>query len=136
MLLNDNLNQYKILPLLMKFTFWCYLESELLDLLPQFEKIFPISNIQRDYENVWEWLESNGNDFNLNVSRSHNWKTGDYDDPIKIEISSENLKVEDYYGNLFLQQFKTTIYFGELSHDDLGKNSISARIIKVYKYFS
>jgi hypothetical protein len=116
----------------MKFTFWLYLEIELLELLPRLEKIFPNLKIQRDYENVWEWLESFENGFKLNVSRSHNWEKGDYFDPIKIEIYSENLSDEDFYGNLFFSEFDSTIYFGELSHNDLGRNSISARILKVY----
>ncbi|MCB0535683.1 MAG: hypothetical protein KDD14_25990, partial [Saprospiraceae bacterium] len=64
----------------MRKKFWLYLEIELTDLLPRFERIFQVDNLYRDYENVWEWIESRDStgEIYLNISRSHNWENGNY----------------------------------------------------------
>ncbi|WP_109853450.1 hypothetical protein [Aquimarina sp. AU58] len=72
--------------------FWIYIKKELTDLQSDFEKIFEVDNLYRDYENVWEWIESSDRKSNLylNISRPHDWKKGEYDKPIMIEVESNN----------------------------------------------
>ena len=72
--------------------FWIYLEKELSELQIDFEKIFEVDNLYHDYENVWEWIESSDQKSNLylNISRPHDWEKGEYDEPIMIEVKSNN----------------------------------------------
>ncbi|MHA7059489.1 hypothetical protein ACWGOQ_0019845 [Aquimarina sp. M1] len=72
--------------------FWIYIKKELTDLQSDFEKIFEVDNLYRDYENVWEWIESTDRKSNLylNISRPHDWKKGEYNKPIIIEVKSNN----------------------------------------------
>ena len=109
--------------------FWMFLEIELTDLLPRFEKVFGVDNLYRDYENVWEWLESKDreSEFYLNISRSHDWKKGNYDEPINmiIEKNSKELIDEDKIGRMLFKEFKITIYFGELKIETRDRENYS-----------
>lgn len=113
-----------------------YLEVELTDLLPRFEKAFQIDNLYRDYENVWEWLESKDrkSEFYLNISRSHNWKKGNYFEPINmiIEKNSEESISEDEIGKRLFNEFKTTIYFGELEIETKDRENYSTKVEKTF----
>jgi hypothetical protein len=49
--------------------------------------IFGVKDFHRDYEDTWEWFEGRRKDgFSVNISRSHNWKTGNYDCPVSIQV--------------------------------------------------
>ena len=97
--------------------FWFYIEKELSDLQSDFERIFEVNNLYRDYENVWEWIESSDrkSDFYLNISRQHNWEKGEYDKPILLIVESNNesnlneselaFKIKKYLNYLFYYSF-------------------------------
>ena len=103
--------------------FWIYLKKELFDLQPDFEKIFGVNNLYRDYENVWEWLESadNNESIYLNISRPHNWDTGDYDKPIliRVESNTEEKPDERTIAMLIKKQFGCDVFAGDIS---IGSN--------------
>ena len=105
--------------------FWIYLERELSDLQSEFEEIFGVNNLYRDYENVWEWLESEDDTakFNLNISRSHNWKTGDYDKPILILVHSESEPVlnESQIAMRIKDRFNCDVFAGEITFESYDK---------------
>ena len=105
--------------------FWIYLERELSDLQSEFEEIFGVNNLYRDYENVWEWLESEDDTakFNLKISRSHNWKTGDYDKPILILVHSESEPVlnESQIAMRIKDRFNCDVFAGEITFESYDK---------------
>jgi hypothetical protein len=101
--------------------FWIYIEKELIDLLPHFEKIFEVDNLYRDYENVYEWLESENRElkYYLNISRPHNWDKGEYDKPIIIII--EDNKQNPIDANKIADRIKgelnCDVFSGEIYYD-------------------
>lgn len=105
--------------------FWMFLEIELSDMLPRLEKVFQVNNLHRDYENVWEWLESTdkAEELYFNISRSHNWEVGNYTDPICLLVektTGEPLEVEAIGRKLSIE-FETTVYYGELKVESKGE---------------
>ena len=104
--------------------------------MPRFEKAFGVDNLYRDYENMWEWLESKDreSEFYLNISRSHDWEKGNYDEPINmiIEKNSKELIDEDEIGRMLFKEFKITIYFGELKIETRDRENYSTKIEKTF----
>jgi hypothetical protein len=96
---------------------WIYLEKELSELQEGFESIFEVNNLYRDYENVWEWIESEHRNapFYLNISRSHDWSKGDYDQPIMILVeSTEGKHLDEKEIALKIKnQFNCAVFVGE-----------------------
>lgn len=113
-----------------------FLEIELTDLLPRFEKIFQVNNLYQDYENVWEWIESKdrASKFYLNISRSHDWEKGTYSEPINM-IIEKNLKEpinEDEIGKKLFDEFRTTIFFGELEVETKNREGYSTKVERTF----
>ncbi|PIA77437.1 hypothetical protein BFR04_08290 [Gaetbulibacter sp. 4G1] len=105
-----------------KMKFWIYLERDLNELQYHFEKIFKVDNLYRDYENVWEWIESSDrkSDFYLNISRPHDWEKGMYDKPIMITVES-NTKVnlnEAEIAHKIKKELNCIVFAGEIFADE------------------
>jgi len=103
---------------MINLSFWTYCEKEISDLKPEFEKAFGI-NLIRDYENVWEWIWNGHQQENkINISREHNWKTGEYSKPLRIHFQWSSNEIEE---TEFIQRtqriVKSDIYFGTFSED-------------------
>ncbi len=101
--------------------FWIYIERDLVDLQSDFEKIFGVDNLYRDYENVWEWIESSNreSDLYLNISRPHDWEKGEYDKPIIIKVESNN-RIELNESEIAFKikkQMNCEVYAGEIYAD-------------------
>ena len=104
-----------------KTTIWFFSATELSDLSPIMSDLFESDNFDRDYKNVWEWIEGYSNKYKatINISREHNRKQGCYDKPIILRIdfdaSVENpsSSMEIIAKNLF-SRFSKKIYFGLL----------------------
>jgi hypothetical protein len=97
------------------YIFWTYLESELSDLQPLFEKYFEGLELRRDYEDSWEWLEGktrNGN-YELNISREHNWQQGIYENELTIIIKTNVNENEDFIANRLKNILQTSLYYGK-----------------------
>ncbi|MCB9333910.1 MAG: hypothetical protein H6574_22875 [Lewinellaceae bacterium] len=122
---------------IMRKKFWLYLEIELTDLLPRFERIFQVDNLYRDYENVWEWIESRDStgEIYLNISRSHNWENGNYSEPIQIILAHNSKEPidEDEIGRKLLEEFKTPVFYGELDMNTSKAERYQANIEKTFK---
>ena len=107
--------------------FWIYIKKELSDLQTDFEKIFGVDNLYRDYENVWEWLESSDRKSNLylNISRPHDWKKGEYKKPIIIIVESNNGTELSELEIAFKikKQLNCPVYSGEI-HADRNDNPV------------
>ena len=119
--------------------FWMYLEVELHELKERFEKLFQVDDLYRDYENVWEWIESSNKEgeLYLNISRSHNWTSGNYNEPINIFIkinTAEPINDEEI-GFKLLEEFKVPIYFGELEIEKTksGRNNYIWKVEREFK---
>jgi hypothetical protein len=73
-------------PFRSNIAFWS--KEELTDLSPRLAQAFGIESLARDYENAWEWLEATSPDgLHVNISRTHDWKTGDYHLPVIVRLS-------------------------------------------------
>ena len=86
-------------------------------------KVFGISNFDRDYEDTWEWIEGRNEErVHVNVSRPHNWKTGDYEVPIVINvlfpaaIITEDLFLEK--AQCLANKLKTNVWIGSVVRKD------------------
>lgn len=106
---------------------WIYIERELSDLRTDFEVIFEVDNLYRDYENVWEWIESNDRKSNvyLNISRPHDWEKGEYRKPIMIKVESNNeTELNEVEIALKIKkQLNCDVYAGEI-HADRNNNPV------------
>jgi hypothetical protein len=76
------------------------LRKELGDAGKSIMDCFGAAKFYRDYEDTWEWLEGRtAGGLSVNVSRPHNWKTGEYDRPVRIHVKSrwrrEKLFIKD-----------------------------------------
>jgi hypothetical protein len=108
-------------------TYWFFLDKELSRLLADFKNIFDCEFIG-DYEDYWEWLEGyNINlDCKINISRPHNWNTGDYLEPIVVTLYIDDIRVADkdfiqFYGDLLSGVFNTVVSFGDVVYIDSYK---------------
>lgn len=101
--------------------FWFYIAKELSDLESDFQRIFEVNNLYRDYENVWEWIESidRKSKVYLNISRQHNWEKGEYDKPIILIIESNNVSRlnEAEIAFKIKKEFNCPVYAGEINID-------------------
>lgn len=112
--------------------FWIYLERELSNLQPEFERIFKVDNLYHDYENIWEWLESKDRNslYYLNISRPHDWNKGIYDKPILIKVESNEGKQldESIIARMIRDELRCDVFAGEISGDENdGSQSIEIR---------
>lgn len=97
------------------FTYWTYLKSELTDLQPTFEKYFEGLELHRDYEDTWEWLEGKTRDHNyeLNISRKHNWEQGIYENELTIIVKTSLNENEDIIAYRLKSIFESLLYYGK-----------------------
>ena len=114
--------------------FWIYIERELTDLLPQFEKIFEVDNLYHDYENVYEWLESENRNlkYYLNISRPHDWNKGLYDKPMIIIVENNgNDQIDaDSIAKRIKKELECDVFSGEIYFDSKDEPLIKSS----YKY--
>lgn len=107
--------------------FWIFIEKELSDLQADFEKIFGVNNLYRDYENVWEWIESSDHksDLYLNISRPHDWEKGEYDKPIMITVESNNGTelIESEIASKIKKALNCDVFAGQI-HADRNDNPV------------
>lgn len=107
--------------------FWIYLDKELVELKPDFEKLFGVENLYHDYENVWEWIESadRNSEIYLNISRTHDGISGDYDKPIMIKIEAHDaLQLNEWEIAMKVKEhINCEVFAGEI-HADQDDNPV------------
>lgn len=116
-----------------EINFWTYSKREISDLKPEFENEFQVKLI-RDYENVWEWIW-NGNQPNkkINISREHNYKTGEYSKPLRIKISWNNSELQSDEITAKIQRIlKSDLFIGTIQNR--GINLEDYIVSKTIKY--
>lgn len=105
-----------------QYKFWTFSREEISSLKPMLEHQLGIELV-RDYENLWEWIWNlkNNDEIEFNISREHNWETGEYDKPLRIIISSDK-KIEDpelkKIYSILIEIVKSDLYRGEFSLGD------------------
>jgi hypothetical protein len=98
--------------------FWC--EKELEDIAETLAPRLGLTELQRDYENLWEWVDiirPDGSSFNL--CRMHNWKSGVYSDPVVISLRNEISLAEDtlkVVAKTVKETFGCPVFGGEIGH--------------------
>lgn len=66
------------------------IEQELEDVGAKVMGVFGVTDFYRDYEDTWEWVEGEKADgLKVNVSRPHNWKSGEYARPVVVNVNGE-----------------------------------------------
>jgi len=118
---------------LREISMWTYSKREILDLKPEFEIAFKTKLI-RDYENDWEWIWNGEEPINkINISREHNWKTGEYSKPIRINISwNPNQSDENTIIEKVQNVMKSDLHFGTISNRGINKEDY--KVTKTIKY--
>ena len=104
-----------------QISIWAYTTKEIKDLKSEFEEQFRIP-LQRDYENVWEWIWNGPKaKQRLIISRQHNFQTGIHDKPLRITLSYDLGEIDK--GNvvsLVQSILKTNLYIGDITNDGLA----------------
>lgn len=97
------------------FIYWTYIDIEISDLQKVFESCFKDLSLERDYENFWEWLDGKTVDGNyeLNVSRQHNWEQGIYEKELTIIVKTKLNENEDIIAYRLKNIFQTPLYYGK-----------------------
>ena len=101
------------------YKYWTFCKVELTNLKSELEETLRIE-LERDYENLWEWVWNlkRTDEIEFNFSREHNWKTGEYDKPLRIIISTFvelDKKTKTNILNSILSVIKNDIYEGEFN---------------------
>lgn len=119
-----------------QYRFWTFSNEEITDLKPKFENILKVE-MSRDYENVWEWIwnKSRIDKIDFNISREHNWKTGEYNKPLRIIISSDDIiqehEIEKYCSRIILT-IKSDLHEGEFFLSDWERNKHKPKKTRSY----
>ena len=112
---------------------WTFSNKEINELKPEFEKEFE-TNLIRDYENDWEWIWNGSQPENkINISREHNWKTGEFSKPLRINITWSISELQrDEIIRKVQKVLKSDLHFGTISNR--GINLEDYNISKTIKY--
>ena len=93
------------------------LARELEDCAKDIMAVFGVTDFQRDYEDTWEWIEGESAErLRVNISRPHNWKTGEYEVPVIVKVSGRASRLTDELFALDAQRLagalKTEVWSG------------------------
>lgn len=107
-------------------TFGFRLARELDDCGKDIMAVFGVSDFYRDYENTWEWVEGDGlGGLHVNISRPHNWKTGDYEIPVVVRVSGPINKLTRDFLSQSAQRLadclQTEVWIGNVLTDDKSR---------------
>jgi hypothetical protein len=116
-----------------ELTVWTFSDKEIGELKPIFEQEFEI-NLIRDYENDWEWIWNGSQPKNkINISREHNWKTGEFSKPLRIKLTWDISELQrDELLDKIQKVLKSDLHFGTISNR--GINLEDYKITKTIKY--
>ena len=89
--------------------------------------VFGVSDFYRDYEDTWEWLEGNGsNGLQVNVSRPHNWKSGEYGIPVTVRVSAPIDRLSSEFlsamGQRLADCLQTEVWIGNVMADSNSRS--------------
>jgi hypothetical protein len=84
---------------------------------------FDVTDFYRDYEDTWEWVEGDSSDgLHVNVSRPHNWKSGEYDIPVVVRVSGPIDRVTSEFlsqsGQRLADRLQTEVWIGNVVTED------------------
>lgn len=89
------------------------------DLIKSLSELLDSKDLNRDYENVWEWIEGSSSELKskINISREHDWKKGEYDKPLILTFDyrgyNKNKTVEKI-GRKLMFFFNREVKFGTI----------------------
>ena len=105
-----------------RFKIWFFCRNEIMDLSSTFSLFFEADDLERDYENVWEWMEGYSRKYKvkINISREHDWEMGCYNKPIIImmdfdDLRASSLQTIEIIAKALFHILFVTIYFGQLT---------------------
>lgn len=116
-----------------ELSIWAFSDEEIIELKSKFEREFEI-NLIRDYENDWEWIW-NGNqpENKVNISRLHNWQTGEFSKPLRINITWNICELQKEEIICKVQKvLKSDLHIGTITNR--GINLEDYKITKTIKY--
>lgn len=120
-----------------KGKFWFFIEMKLVDLTNNLKNVLQFSNYYRDYENTWEWCESEDKEADdyINIAREHNWKHGIYSCPVIFYIErKENEYSEDEIdaiGTKIAASLGVEVYYGNITYQN--NSNYKYEQLKVYR---
>lgn len=114
-------NQKNIIGDYMENKYWFFIERELTEISLKLQKDLNLPEFYRDYEDTWEWCESNGRDhfetnIYFNISREHNWKQGKYECPVLVILRDINKK-NDELGQMISNSLGVTTFYGQVEYN-------------------
>jgi hypothetical protein len=119
-----------------QYKYWTFTKEEISDLQPKFEQNLKII-FSRDYENVWEWIwnQNRNDEIDFNISREHDWESGEYSKPLRIIISSNKEIDEDQlnrFCSIIIDIIRSDLQRGDFSLSDRELNKY--KLIEILKY--
>lgn len=104
---------------IVRIAFWT--KRELSELSVELARILDADSLHRDYENEWEWLEGfSRRGFSINVSRTHDWTTGDHDVPVLVDLSRDGARLDlsemRSWAAALADRMGCDVSIGEVSH--------------------
>ena len=99
------------------------LDRELRDCDKDIMALFGISDFVHDWEDTWEWVEGTSAErIYVNVSRTHNQITGNYDVPVLVDVCGpESLLAGELfsgYAQRLANSLKTEVWLGKVVHGE------------------
>lgn len=119
-----------------KLTFWTYCEIEIDDLRKPLSELLSATELIRDYENVWEWIQGCSSELKskINISREHDWEKGKYDKPLILTFHYRGFnknKTIEKIGKSLAEYFDREINFGTIYV--LSNDEYEQRIKRIFK---
>lgn len=95
------------------------LARELDDCCKYIMAVFGVTDFDRDYEDAWEWVERGGpNRLHVNIARTHNWKSGEYDRPVVVRVSGPAAALTREFlsdcGQQLVDRLQTEVWTGNM----------------------
>lgn len=119
-----------------KLTFWTYSEIEIDDLKKPLSELLNTTELIRDYENVWEWIQGNSPELKskINISREHDWRKGKFDKPLILTFDYRGFnknKIIEKIGHILAEYFDRDINFGTIHI--LSNDEYEQKIDRIFK---
>ncbi len=119
-----------------KLTFWTYSKTEIDDLRKPLSELLNTSELIRDYENVWEWIQGDCPKLKakINVSREHDWEKGKLDKPLILTFDYSGFnknKTTEKIGQILAEYFNQDVNFGKIHI--LSNGEYEQKIERIFK---
>jgi hypothetical protein len=105
-----------------KYNLWFFIKKELSDITAILQQSLDLPEYYRDYENTWEWCESNNRSKGIyfDIAREHNWKHGIYTCPVILSVRKDGDEYSQCeivnVAKVIAKELNVVVYYGEVTY--------------------